>query len=244
MLDIPASERIIVALDCDHGRAVELAGLLKGRATWLKVGMTLYYASGPAIVEYLKDLGFKVFLDLKLHDIPHQVRGAAESASLTGADLLSVHSLGGADMVRAAREGVQAAALERGVRTKLVAITVLTSMDAESLAQVGIERPVGEEVASLAGLSHEAGVDGVVCSPREAAAMRSALGPKALVVTPGVRPAGSEVADQRRIATPAEAVAAGASHIVVGRPITQSDDPAAAFSAIAHQVEASPRPGA
>lgn len=237
MLEIPASERIIVALDCDHARAVELAGMLRGRATWLKVGMTLYYASGPAIVEYLKDLGFKVFLDLKLHDIPHQVRGAAESASLTGADLLSVHSLGGSEMVRAAREGVQAAALERDVRTKLVAITVLTSMDAGSLSQVGIERPVADEVASLAMLSHDAGADGIVCSPREAASMRTALGPKAIVVTPGVRPAGSDVADQRRVATPAEAIDAGASHIVVGRPITQAEDPASAFASIARQIE-------
>lgn len=235
--DIPAQERIIVALDCGHDRAVELADELKGSARWLKVGMTLYYACGPSIVEYLKGMGFNVFLDLKLHDIPHQVRGAAESASLTGADLLSIHGLGGSAMISAAREGVTTAALERTTRTKLVAITVLTSMDQEALSEVGIERPVSEEVSSLAAMACGAGSDGVVCSPKEASDLRHALGDEALIVTPGVRPAGSDVADQRRVATPCEAIAAGASHIVIGRPVTQADDPASAFAAIVSELE-------
>lgn len=238
MLDgIEARDRVIVALDCDYDRARELAGLLKGKATWLKVGMTLYYASGPSIVEYLKAEGFNVFLDLKLHDIPHQVEGAAESASLTGADLLSVHALGGSSMIGAARRGVTTAALGRGTRTKLVAITVLTSMDQDALGEVGVMRPVAEEVSSLASMALGAGTDGIVCSPKEAADMRRLLGPEAIIVTPGVRPAGSETADQRRVATPSEAVAAGATMIVVGRPITQAADPVRAFTSVVRDIE-------
>ena len=228
-------DRVIVALDCDRYEAIRLADALKGHARWLKVGMTLFYACGPEIVHELKARGFDVFLDLKLHDIPHQVRGAAQSASLAGADLLSVHSLGGSEMMRAAREGVEAASRGRDVRTRLLAITILTSMDADSLSQVGIGRGVEAEVAQLASTAVDSGMDGIVCSPREAASMRLVLGPDPLVVTPGVRPAGSSVGDQRRVATPASAIAAGASHIVVGRPITQAADPVAAFDDIASE---------
>lgn len=238
MLDgIEARDRVIVALDCDYDRAKELARLLKGKAKWLKVGMTLYYACGPSIVEYLKGAGFNVFLDLKLHDIPHQVEGAAESASLTGADLLSIHALGGSEMIKAARKGVTTAALERTTRSKIVAITVLTSMDQDALGQIGVMRPVAQEVSSLASMACASGTDGIVCSPQEASDMRRLLGPSAIIVTPGVRPAGTESEDQRRIATPAQAIAAGATMIVVGRPITQADDPAAAFLAIAKEIE-------
>ncbi|MCI1665419.1 MAG: orotidine-5'-phosphate decarboxylase [Atopobiaceae bacterium] len=237
MLEIAKpSERVIVALDCDHDRALELADSLSGHAKWMKVGMTLFYACGPSVVSELKDRGYDVFLDLKLHDIPHQVRGAARSASLTGADLLSVHSLGGAEMIAAAREGVEEAARDRDERTKLVAITVLTSMDADSLAQVGIERNVSEEVSQLAAMAYDSGSDGVVCSPKEASAMRLVLDDEALVVTPGVRPAGSALGDQRRVATPSDAVRSGASHIVVGRPITGASNPVAAFDAIAAEL--------
>lgn len=236
MLDAAASDRVIVALDCSHEESLSLADSLVGHARWIKVGMTLYYACGPSVVTEMHERGFKVFLDLKLHDIPHQVEGAARAASLAGADLLSVHSLGGAEMIAAARKGVDDVAAERAERTRLVGITVLTSMDAEALSQVGIERSLGEEVAQLAGMAYESGTDGIVCSPREAAAMRLVLGDDALVVTPGVRPAGASVGDQRRVATPLDAMRAGASHIVVGRPITEAPDVAMAFDSIAGEV--------
>ena len=232
-----ARDAVIVALDCGRDRAEELADQLAGRARWVKVGMTLFYAEGPEMVRSMQERGLKVFLDLKLHDIPFQVGGAARSAALTGADLLSVHGLGGAAMVAKAREGVEAAAAESGrERCRIVAISVLTSMDQEALASIGVTSPVKEEVARLAGLAYGAGSDGIVCSPQEAAEMRALLGPDALIVTPGVRPAGAAVGDQRRVATPAAAIAAGASKIVVGRPITQAESPARALEAIVAEL--------
>ena len=232
-----ARDAIIVALDCDRETALELADKLSGKAVWVKVGMTLFYRYGPAIVDDMRARGLRVFLDLKLHDIPFQINGAAFSASLTGADLLSIHGLGGAAMIAEGRRGVEAAAAERGgERTRLLAISVLTSMDAEALASIGVESPLAEEVARLAKLSVDAGSDGIVCSPQEAAEMRALLGPDALIVTPGVRPAGADVGDQKRIATPAAAIAAGASKLVIGRPITGAEDPAAAFDAIVSEL--------
>ena len=233
-----ARDAIIVALDCDQRRALFLAEALEGRARWVKVGMTLFYGEGPAIVGALRDRGLKVFLDLKLHDIPFQVRGAARSASLSGADLLSIHALGGPDMVREARAGVEEAAAEGGMRdrTRLVAISLLTSMGQDSLTEVGIDAPVGEEVARLAGLAVGAGSDGVVCSPWEAAELRTLLGPATLIVTPGVRPQGANAADQRRVSTPAAAIAAGASKLVIGRPITQAPDPAASLESVVAEL--------
>lgn len=236
MLEQEARERIIVALDCDRTEALELAGKLSGHATWLKVGMTLFYAEGPDIVREFRELGFKVFLDLKFHDIPHQVRGAARSAALAGADLLSVHGLGSGAMLAACREGAEEVAERRGARPKLVAITVLTSMDQEALAQIGIDAPVAEEAARLASLAKANGIDGIVCSPQEARAMRQLLGEDALIVTPGVRPAGAALGDQSRVATPAAALEAGASHLVVGRPITSADDPVKAYEAIVSEL--------
>lgn len=236
MLEQEARERIIVALDCDRTRALELAGKLSGHATWLKVGMTLFYAEGPDIVREFRKLGFKVFLDLKFHDIPHQVRGAARSAALAGADLLSVHGLGSGAMLAACREGAEEAAEQLGTRPKLVAITVLTSMDQEALAQIGIDAPVAEEAARLASLAKVNGIDGIVCSPQEAHAMRQLLGEDALIVTPGVRPAGAALGDQSRVATPAAALEAGASHLVIGRPITSADDPVEAYEAIVSEL--------
>ena len=234
---LTASERIIVALDCGQEEAISLAQRLQGHAQWVKIGMTLYYACGPKIVQAMHDAGFKVFLDLKLHDIPHQIRGAAEAASYAGADILSIHGLGSAAMIAAAREGVQAAASDREERTKLVSITVLTSMNQESLASIGIECSLAEEVQRLAALACAHGSDGIVCSPQEAAAMRQLLGPDALIVTPGVRPVGAALGDQQRVATPAQAIADGASMIVVGRPITQAHDSVGAFDAIVEELK-------
>ena len=237
LTDEEARESIIVALDCGRGEAVSLAERLGGRARWVKVGMTLFYAEGPSIVHEMREHGLRVFLDLKLHDIPFQVHGAAKSASLTGADILSIHGLGSSAMIEQARAGVEEAAQARGGdRTRLVAISVLTSMDQAALEEIGVGLSVKEEVARLARMSVGAGSDGIVCSPQEASEMRGLLGPEALIVTPGVRPAGSAVGDQKRIATPATAIASGASKLVIGRPITQADDPVAAYESIVGEL--------
>lgn len=237
--NVPASERIIIALDCGREEAISLAETLRGRAKWVKVGMTLYYACGPSIVAAFKQRGYKVFLDLKLHDIPFQIEGAAKSAALTGADMITMHTQGGQAMLEAAQRGVQAAAAERGDKSAAVTlgITVLTSMDEQALSQIGIDRTPAEQVALLAGVAKNAGISGVVASPQEAALLREILGPRSYIVTPGVRPAGAEKFDQSRVATPAEAFANGASHIVIGRPVTRADDPAAAFDAIVQGLQ-------
>ena len=233
---LAGADKVAVALDCGLDEAIGLAEALSGHATWAKVGMTLFYAAGPAIVSELKDRGLKVFLDLKLHDIPYQVRGAAEAASRTGADLLTIHALGGPAMVRAAREGLEAAADGRGERTRLIAVTVLTSMDEAALEAVGVHATAEAEASLLARMACGSGADGIVCSPREAARMRGELGGDAIIVTPGVRPRGSAAQDQSRVATPADAISAGSSLLVVGRPITQAADPVAAFDAVAREV--------
>ena len=232
------NENLIVALDVDESAALELAESLSGVVSWVKVGMTLFYAHGPAIVSRFRETGFEVFLDLKLHDIPHQVEGAARSVASLGAGLLTVHASGGVEMVAAAvkgaREGAAAAGLEPPA---ILAVTVLTSMDDEGLGLIGVPRPSVEQVALLAGLAVGAGADGIVCSPLEAEAMRGLLGPDALVVTPGVRPSWASRGDQSRVLTPAEALSAGASHLVVGRPITGASDPADAARRIIAELE-------
>ncbi len=230
-------DSIIVALDTDAHTALTLARTLQGRVRWLKVGMTLYYAEGPEIVARLHDLGFDVFVDLKLHDIPHQVRGAArEIARLGGGAMFTVHASGGRAMMEAAVLGACEGSAECGFDTPdVLAVTVLTSMDETALAEVGVTGPVSAQVATLTALAREAGVQGVVCSPHEAAAAREAFGPEALVVTPGVRPHGVDRGDQARVATPAEAIAAGASHLVIGRPVTGAADPAAVVDRIVRE---------
>lgn len=235
--DIDARDRVIVALDCGIEEAFDLADQLQGKATWMKVGMTLFYANGPAIVYALKERGFKVFLDLKFHDIPHQVEGAAYSAAASGADMLTMHTVGGVDMMRAAQAGAVAASEEYGYDTPAtLGITVLTSMNDAALAETGVSRAMADQVVVLAEQAKRAGISGVVASPQEASRLREILGSEAYIVTPGVRPAGSDKGDQSRVATPAQAFANGASHIVIGRPITQAADPAAAFEAIVAEL--------
>ena len=238
MLDfnsIDRKDRIIVALDCDRSRALELADMLSGKASWLKVGMTLFYQEGPYFISALQKRGFKVFLDLKFHDIPHQVKGAAKAAAEAGADMVTMHAVGGVKMMQAAKEGLADARWTPEEPISL-GITVLTSMSAEDLSATGVQRPVVEQVAELARQAKQAGLSGVVASPQEAAMLREILGPEAYIVTPGVRPAGSSLGDQSRVATPHQAFENGASHIVIGRPITESADPAAAFEAIAKEL--------
>jgi orotidine-5'-phosphate decarboxylase len=178
-------------------------------------------------------MGYKVFVDLKLHDIPHQVEGAAASVARTGASMFTVHAAGGVEMMRAAVRGACAGAEEcEWNAPDVLAVTVLTSMDAAALSSVGVDASPASQVALLGARAREAGVQGVVCSPLEASAMRELLGPEELVVTPGVRPTWAAHGDQARVATPADALLAGASHVVVGRPVTGAENPAMAVERI------------
>jgi orotidine-5'-phosphate decarboxylase len=229
---IEPRDRLIVALDfASASAAMELVDQLQGSCKWFKVGMELYYAAGNAVVEHLRKRGFEVFLDLKLHDIPNTVAGAVRTVARAGASLLTVHAGGGEAMLRAAAEAASGPDAPR-----LLAVTVLTSMDAGQLNGAGVCGPVAEQVLRLAKLAQGAGIDGLVCSAEEVGAVREAMGPGALLVVPGIRPTGAELADQRRVATPAEAIAWGASMLVVGRPITQAADPAKAAAQILSQM--------
>jgi orotidine-5'-phosphate decarboxylase len=224
--------RLAVALDFPSAaEALNLVERLEGSCQWFKVGMELYYAAGNGFVETLRARGFNVFLDLKLHDIPNTVAGAVRSVTGVGASLLTIHAGGGAAMMAAAAE---AAAVPGAPR--LLAVTVLTSMDAGQLAGVGVAGSPAEQVLRLAKLAHGAGINGMVCSPEEVADLREELGPEAMLAIPGIRPAGSDVGDQRRVATAGEAIARGASMLVVGRPITRAIDPAAAARAILDEI--------
>jgi orotidine-5'-phosphate decarboxylase len=227
--------RVIVALDYpDAAPALALAERLDPATCKLKVGKELFVRAGPALVERLGRLGFKVFLDLKFHDIPNTVAQACKAAADLGVWMVNVHAYGGLKMMRAAR----AALGEAATRPKLIAVTVLTSMDGEDLRQIGLEVDPASQVERLARLTHAAGLDGVVCSAREATLLRAALGKDFLLVTPGIRPAGSDAGDQSRILTPAKAIAAGADYLVVGRPITQAAEPVAALHAINAEIGA------
>jgi orotidine-5'-phosphate decarboxylase len=232
-------EKIIVALDADAHASLGIAREIAGHVEYVKVGMTLFYAEGPSIVARLSDMGFKIFLDLKLHDIPHQVRGAAESISRLGVSMFTVHAAGGVEMMNAAVEGACAGAEECDFAAPdVLAVTVLTSMDADALASVGVPASPAQQVGVLAERAREAGVQGVVCSPLEATQMRDVLGREAFVVTPGVRPVGADSGDQARVATPQQAIAAGASHVVIGRPVTAAPSPVLALDEIVGEGEA------
>ena len=205
---------------------------LDGSCRWLKVGMELYYAEGNAFVEELRGLGYEIFLDLKLHDIPNTVAGAVRSTARAGASLLTVHASGGAVMMAAAVEALS------GVLNppKLLAVTVLTSMDATQLAGVGVAASPADQVVRLARLAWASGIRGLVCSPEEVGLLRAELGAEAELVIPGIRPVGAAAGDQQRMATPGEAIRRGASKLVVGRPITQAADPAAAARTILEEI--------
>jgi orotidine-5'-phosphate decarboxylase len=220
-------ERICAALDFPSWEAAEpFARAVAPEVGMLKVGLELFAAAGPEVVRRAAALGRPVFLDLKLHDIPNTVEGAARSAAASGASLLTVHAAGGEEMVRAAVRGA-------GGGVRVLAVTVLTSLDPVALARVGLAGTPAEAVVRLARLAVAAGAGGVVCSPHEVAAVRAAVGPGPLLVVPGVRPRGAAKGDQARVATPAEAVRAGADVVVVGRPLREGGDPAAAARAIA-----------
>ena len=223
-----------VALDfASRAEILAAAGRFGGKAGWLKVGLEAFVAEGPSIVAEVAGTGARVFLDLKLHDIPTTVGRAVAAASRSGAAMVNVHALGGREMLLAAREAADAA----GARLELVAVTLLTSLDARSLADLPIAGHPEGIARRLAVLAKESGLDGVVCAPRDLAAIKGACGSSFLAVVPGIRPAASESFDQKRIATPAAALRAGADVLVVGRPLTAAPDPDAALESLLAEIQ-------
>jgi orotidine-5'-phosphate decarboxylase len=226
-------ERLIVALDFPSVQeARAMVERLGDSVSFYKVGLEVFTAAGPGLVQELVSKGKKVFLDLKLHEIPNSVAGGARSAAALGASMVTVHASGGPEVLRAAAE-VQ----RENPGLIALAVTVLTSLSAADLQRIGIHSSPEEQVLRLAKLAKEQGCGGVVASAQEAAMLRKELGPEMAIVTPGIRPAGADVGDQQRIATPESAIQAGASHLVVGRPITRAKDPRAAAEDIIRQIE-------
>lgn len=225
-----AKDHLIVALDGPMTHARYWGLELEGVSTWVKVGMTLYYESGPLIVKELKELGHNVFLDLKLNDIPAQVAGAAYNLGALGVGMITVHASGGEKMMRMARNAALQGAKDEGHDAPIVlAVTVLTSMDDEALSSIGVNDGVESQVARLASLAKSAGLDGVVCSAKEVSLVSEIMGEGAYIVTPGIRLEDDENNDQARVMTPTEAIKAGATHLVVGRPITHVSDKSAKY---------------
>ncbi len=228
-----ARNRLIVALDVpDAASALTLVSQLEKSCQWFKVGLELFIAAGPAIIEPLAARGHAVFLDLKLHDIPNTVAGAVRSAAALGVKMLTLHAAGGPLMLAAAQAALEGFADP----PQLLAVTVLTSMDQAQINAVGLGRSPAEQVELLARMGMEAGMRGFVCSPQEVASLRALTGAEGVLVVPGIRPAGAKAGDQKRIATPADALRRGASFLVVGRPITQAPDPAEAAEAILKEM--------
>lgn len=234
-------DKLIIALDVETpAKALELVKQLHSAAGMFKVGSQLFTAAGPQIVRDILALDTKVFLDLKFHDIPHQVAGAARSAAELGVSLFTIHASGGSEMMHRAVDSVNEVAAKSGMRSAVLAISVLTSMDTNALSQIGVTSSPAESVLRLVQLAEAAGVDGVVSSPQEIEKIRATVARQEfLVVTPGIRPATNEAEDQKRVATPGAAIAAGASYLVVGRPITGAADPLAAAAEIVAEMEQS-----
>lgn len=236
---LTAKEKLIVALDVDTPeKALNLVKELHSVAGMFKIGSTLFTSAGPQIVKDILALDSKIFLDLKFHDIPHQVAGAARAAAELGVSLFTIHASGGSEMMQRAVDEVNEVEAKRGTRARVLAISVLTSIDAKILEQIGVASSPSESVLRLVRLAEEAGVDGVVASPQEIETIRSTVSkPEFLVVTPGIRPTSNESEDQKRVATAASAITAGASYLVVGRPITGAPDPVAAAQEIVAQMQ-------
>lgn len=225
--------KIIVALDYPQAApALALAARLQPSMCRLKVGKELFTAAGPQLVEQLQRLGFEVFLDLKFHDIPNTTAQACKSAAALGVWMVNVHALGGRRMLEAAHEALA----NTGRRPQLIAVTILTSMAQDDLREIGIKFSPAQMALRLASLSQECGLDGVVCSAQEAAILRAQCGEDFRLVTPGIRPALAAADDQSRIMTPHAALAAGASYLVIGRPITQARDPLQALQDILRET--------
>jgi len=234
MSDFDPGNRLIVALDVENrGQADALAARLGGAAGWLKIGLELFIAGGPDLVREYAGAGRRIMLDLKLHNIPATVERAVARSAALGVELMTIHAGGGRAMIEAAAGAARRAG---ATRPRLLAVTVLTSLDERDLEDIGARGPLDELVVRRARLAAEAGADGVVASPREAALVRAAAPPGFLIVTPGVRPAGAATGDQKRVMTASEARAAGADLVVVGRPIRDAADPAAAARAMAAEL--------
>ena len=234
--DVPGTqpeEKLAVALDFQTAHeALDLVDRLEGSCRWMKVGLELYCAAGNALIETLRNRGLEVFLDLKLHDIPNTVAGAIRSVSNAGAGLLTLHAGGGEAMLRAAAN----AAAENPASPRLLAVTVLTSMDAAQMKGVGLDDTPAVHVLRLGRLAVACGIEGLVCSSEETIALRQELGRKPFLLVPGIRPTGTDAGDQKRIATPREAIERGASMLVVGRPITQAKRPGEVARAILAEI--------
>lgn len=225
-------QRVAVALDvASAAQAMSLLDTLGDRCSWVKVGMELFYAEGPGVVRQMRDRGLQVFLDLKLHDIPNTVAHAVQALARHDVQLLTVHAQGGREMLQAAQQ----ATTDWG-GPKLLAVTVLTSMDDATLPDVGIEPPASAQVSRLARLAMECGLHGLVCSPLETALLRQTLGDRPFIVTPGIRQTSSAADDQKRTASVESAIRSGSSMLVVGRPVTRASDPAAALDALLEEV--------
>lgn len=232
---MPSKEQLIIALDFNQSEdAIALVDAIGSAASYYKVGLELFLNSKGSVLEELKARDKKIFLDLKFHDIPNTVAQACRWAAGLGVDMFNVHAGGGLEMMQRAREATAEGALRKGLDVpQLIAVTILTSFDGEGLARVGFEGSVEDNVKRLAALTHEAGLNGVVCSSKEVPLIREAVAnPEFLTVCPGVRPEWAQKGDQKRILTPAQAMAQGVNHIVVGRPITQAADPVEATKKI------------
>jgi orotidine-5'-phosphate decarboxylase len=231
-------DRLIVALDFSSMEQVEKTVRQLGDSVgYYKVGMELFFSTGGSVIKFLHNQGKDIFLDVKMHDIPNTVAKAAAVLTRLGVSMINVHASGGAVMMHAAAEAVTQEARFLGIpRPKLIAVTVLTSIGNEEWKNIGSNRPVGEQVVHLARLAQEAGLDGVVSSPQEAASIRTVCGNQFIIVTPGIRPQGSALNDQNRVATPLGALQAGASHLVIGRPITAAVDSRAAAQQILKEM--------
>jgi orotidine-5'-phosphate decarboxylase len=228
-----ARKRLIVALDVpDAASATLLVDRLEGTCHWLKVGLELFVGAGPAVIAPLIERGHSIFLDLKFHDIPNTVAGSVRSAAALGVHMINVHAGGGPAMLSAARRALDSFPNP----PQLLAVTILTSMDQGQLAATGITRSAAAQVELLARMALAEDICGFVCSTEEVATLRALTGPEGILVIPGIRPEGAAIGDQRRIATPAEALKLGASHLVVGRPITRAPDPAAAAEAVLREM--------
>lgn len=235
-----ARQRLVFALDFDSiERAMEHVKLLAGEVGMFKIGKQLFVHAGPKVIRDIRDAGGEVFLDLKFHDIPATVANASVEATRLGVFMFNLHASGSLEMMRRS-----VAAVDRVCRTehlrrpKMLAVTVLTSLNQEDLGRVGVESEIEDQVVRLARLAHEAGMDGVVASAQEIAPIRSACGEEFVILTPGIRPAGSDVGDQKRVLTPLEAIRRGANYLVVGRPIQEATDPVATSRAIVAEIAA------